>query len=250
MRYQRLDDWLAWQSKLHPKEIELGLARVAEVWQRLRPEGLACRVVTVAGTNGKGSCVAMLEAIYRQAGYHVGAYTSPHLQLYNERIRCNGSLVSDERLCLAFERVDQARRGQALTYFEFGTLAALDVFAEASLDLAILEVGLGGRLDAVNIVDPDVALITTVDLDHTDWLGGTREEIGLEKAGIIRAVRCPNRSIATPLSWVPGSFVPVRIFGCYRGRRDLAGQEEPIAIVHCHLPPYAVPSRSTMPLPS
>ncbi len=151
--------------------------------------GLACKVVTVAGTNGKGSCVAMLEAIYLQASYAVGAYTSPHLQRYNERVRVVGRAVSDERLCQAFERVDQARHGTTLTYFEFGTLAALDIFAGESLDLVILEVGLGGRLDAVNIIDPDVALITTVDLDHQDWLGATREEIGVEKAGIMRSGR-------------------------------------------------------------
>jgi dihydrofolate synthase/folylpolyglutamate synthase len=189
MRFHRLDDWLAWQSTLHPREIELGLERVAEVWRRLRPGGLASRVVTVAGTNGKGSCVAMLEAIYRQAGYRVGAYTSPHLQRYNERIRIDGAQVDDARLCRAFERVDRARRGRALTYFEFGTLAALDIFARQPLDLVVLEVGLGGRLDAVNIIDPDVALITTVDLDHADWLGATRQEIGLEKAGIMRTGR-------------------------------------------------------------
>jgi dihydrofolate synthase/folylpolyglutamate synthase len=189
MRFHRLDDWLAWQSTLHPKEIELGLGRVDVVWQRLQPGGLTCPVVTVAGTNGKGSCVAMLEAIYRQAGYRVGAYTSPHLRRYNERIRIDGTLVGDERLCQAFDRVDQARQGRALTYFEFGTLAALDIFARESLDLVVLEVGLGGRLDAVNIIDPDVALITTVDLDHSDWLGTNRDEIGLEKAGIMRAGR-------------------------------------------------------------
>jgi dihydrofolate synthase/folylpolyglutamate synthase len=187
MRYHGLDDWLAWQSTLHPNEIELGLGRVRRVWQRLHPQGLSSPVVTVAGTNGKGSSVAMLEAIYRQAGYRVGAYTSPHLQRYNERIRIDGSFVSDDRLCRAFDRVDRARQGRALTYFEFGTLAALDIFSQEALDLVILEVGLGGRLDAVNIIDADVALITTVDLDHAEWLGTTREEIGLEKAGIMRA---------------------------------------------------------------
>lgn len=186
MRFQRLDDWLAWQSTLHPKEIELGLERVAEVWQRLSPQGLSSPVVTVAGTNGKGSCVAMLEAIFRHAGYRVGAYTSPHLRHYGERIKLAGSPISDARLCRTFERVDQARQGRALTYFEFGTLAALDIFAQEALDLVVLEVGLGGRLDAVNLIDADVALITTVDLDHSDWLGATRQEIGLEKAGIMR----------------------------------------------------------------
>lgn len=186
MRFHKLDDWLDWQSALHPREIELGLERVAGVWRQLRPAGLYSRVITVAGTNGKGSSVAMLEAIYLQANYRVGSYTSPHLVRYNERIRHNGEAVSDERICEAFERVDQARNGTPLTYFEFGTLAALEIFAVESPDLVILEVGLGGRLDAVNIIDPDVALITTVDLDHMEWLGKTKEEIGAEKAGIMR----------------------------------------------------------------
>lgn len=187
MRFRELQEWLDWQATLHPEEIELGLARISEVWRHLRPEGLQSKVVTVAGTNGKGSCVAMLEAVYRQAGYSVGAYTSPHLIRYNERVRINGHAVTDDRLCAAFERVDSVRNGVTLTYFEFGTLAALDIFADESPDLTILEVGLGGRLDAVNIIDPDLALITTIDLDHTDWLGTTKEQIGWEKAGIMRA---------------------------------------------------------------
>ena len=187
MRFNSLDQWLDWQTTLHPKEIELGLERVASVWRRLKPAGLQSLVVTIAGTNGKGSSVAMLESIYRQGGYRVGAYTSPHLVRYNERIRIDGQEVSDEALCLAFEQVDRARGETVLTYFEFATLAALIIFSEQALDLVILEVGLGGRLDAVNIIDADLALITTVDLDHTDWLGDSREAIGLEKAGIMRA---------------------------------------------------------------
>ncbi|MCU7920722.1 MAG: bifunctional tetrahydrofolate synthase/dihydrofolate synthase [Candidatus Thiodiazotropha sp. (ex Epidulcina cf. delphinae)] len=189
MRFDTLDQWLDWQATLHPQQIELGLQRVAAVWRRLQPGGLQSRVVTVAGTNGKGSSVAMLEAIYRQAGFSVGAYTSPHLLRYNERIRLNGVAASDQRLCRAFEEVDQARAAATLTYFEFATLAALTIFAAEKPDLVILEVGLGGRLDAVNIIDADVALITTVDLDHTDWLGDDREAIGREKAGIMRAHR-------------------------------------------------------------
>ncbi|MEN8178549.1 MAG: bifunctional tetrahydrofolate synthase/dihydrofolate synthase [Pseudomonadota bacterium] len=189
MRFQNLDEWLDWQSTLHPAEIELGLERVSVVWRRLHPTGLTSKVITIAGTNGKGSNAAMLETIYLQAGYRVGLYTSPHLIRYNERIRTNGAEVSDAALCAAFENVDQARNGISLTYFEFGTLAALDIFAADPPDLIILEVGLGGRLDAVNIIDPDLAIITTVDLDHTDWLGETREQIGLEKAGIMRAGR-------------------------------------------------------------
>ncbi|OOZ36619.1 bifunctional tetrahydrofolate synthase/dihydrofolate synthase [Solemya velesiana gill symbiont] len=186
MRFNTLQQWLDWQSELHPSEIELGLERVSAVWSHLHDQAFSVPVVTVAGTNGKGSCVAMLEAIARAAGYRTGCYTSPHLIRYNERIRLDGEQVSDERICQAFQRVDEARQDQPLTYFEFGTLAALDIFATTQLDLVILEVGLGGRLDAVNIIDPHVALITTVDIDHSDWLGETREAIGREKAGIMR----------------------------------------------------------------
>ncbi|MEW8053430.1 MAG: bifunctional tetrahydrofolate synthase/dihydrofolate synthase [Candidatus Thiodiazotropha sp.] len=187
MRFETLDQWLDWQANLHPREIDLGLQRIKTVWQRLQPEGFQAQVVTVAGTNGKGSCVAMLESIYLQAGIHIGSFTSPHLVRYNERIRLNGEPVSDRQLCRAFEMIDQAREQISLSYFEFATLAALICFAAAKPDLVILEVGLGGRLDAVNIIDADVALITTIDFDHTDWLGNDVESIGREKAGIIRS---------------------------------------------------------------
>jgi len=143
-------------------------------------------VVTVAGTNGKGSTVAMLEAIFTAAGYKTGSYTSPHLIHYNERIKINQKPVSDELICQAFERIDRARDDISLTYFEFGTLAAIDIFHRCECEIVILEVGLGGRLDAVNVIDPDVALITTVDIDHQDWLGSDRNTIALEKAGIYR----------------------------------------------------------------
>ncbi|AKH19987.1 bifunctional tetrahydrofolate synthase/dihydrofolate synthase [Sedimenticola thiotaurini] len=189
MRFNNLDEWLDWQSQLHPKEIELGLERVSAVWQQLRAAPLDCKVITVGGTNGKGSCVGFLEAMLRSASYRVGCYTSPHLVRYNERILIDGKPVTDDQLCEAFERVDQARGESQLTYFEFGTLAALDLFAGAGLDVVVLEVGLGGRLDAVNIIDADVALITNVEIDHTDWLGETRELIGREKAGIMRGGR-------------------------------------------------------------
>lgn len=188
-RFDTLEQWLAWQETLHPSEIELGLERVGKVWRRLRPQGLACPVITVAGTNGKGSTVAMLEAILVAAGYRVGAYTSPHLRRYTERIHLAGAEVDADALCEAFARVDQARDAIPLTYFEFGTLAALDLFAGAGLDVVVLEVGLGGRLDAVNIVDPDVAVVTSVALDHAEWLGETRDDVGREKAGIFREGR-------------------------------------------------------------
>ncbi|MEJ2591042.1 MAG: bifunctional tetrahydrofolate synthase/dihydrofolate synthase [Candidatus Thiodiazotropha sp.] len=189
MRFKTLDQWLDWQATLHPREIELGLERVATVWKRLKPEGLGCPVITVAGTNGKGSCVAMLESVYRRAGYRVGVYTSPHLVRYQERIRLDGEPVDATRLCAVFDAIDRAREQITLTYFEFGTLAALSIFAEERPDLAILEVGLGGRLDAVNIIDADLAVITTIDLDHVGWLGESREAIGIEKAGIMRRDR-------------------------------------------------------------
>jgi dihydrofolate synthase/folylpolyglutamate synthase len=146
-------------------------------------------VITVGGTNGKGSTVALLEGMLRAAGYRTGCYTSPHLLRYNERIRIEGEDASDEALVASFERIEAARGDIPQTYFEFGTLAAIDLMARASLDVAVLEVGLGGRLDAVNIIDPDVAVVTTVDLDHQDWLGGDRDSIGREKAGIARAGR-------------------------------------------------------------
>ena len=193
MRFSTLDDWLRWQETLHPSEIELGLERVGSVFKRLWPQSPPFAVITVAGTNGKGSSVAMLAAILRAAGYRVASYTSPHLLRYNERIRINDHTVDDATLIEAFARIDQARQSLSLTYFEFGTLAALDIFyrchGEEGLDVALLEVGLGGRLDAVNIVDADVALITSISLDHTDWLGETRDAIGMEKAGILRAGR-------------------------------------------------------------
>ncbi len=186
---QSLSDWLHYQESLHPVEIELGLDRVRTVWQRLHAGPAPFFTITVAGTNGKGSSVAMLEAILREAGHTVGAYTSPHLLRYNERIRLDGEPVADEALIAAFERVEQARADVPLTYFEFGTLAALDIFAREAPAVVLLEVGLGGRLDAVNIVDADIALITGIGIDHVDWLGHDREAIGHEKAGILRPGR-------------------------------------------------------------
>jgi dihydrofolate synthase/folylpolyglutamate synthase len=189
MRFKRLRDWLQWQEQLHPQEIDLGLDRVATVARRLGLDQPRCKVITVAGTNGKGSSLAMLERIYLEAGYSAGLYTSPHLFEYNERIRVNGQTIDDLSLCQAFAAIDEARGEISLSYFEFGTLAALWCFNQSELDIILLEVGLGGRLDAVNLVDADVALITSIDIDHTDWLGSDREKIGLEKAGIMRSGR-------------------------------------------------------------
>ena len=187
-----LNDWLAYLEGLHPKGqggIELGLERVARVKSALA-QAPHCPVIVVGGTNGKGSTCALLEAIYTAAGYRVGCYTSPHLLDYNERVRIASEPIDDAALCAAFARVEAARQavgGVGLTYFEFGTLAAWEAFAAARVEVAILEVGLGGRLDAVNIYDADCSVVTGVALDHTDWLGETREAIGFEKAGIYRA---------------------------------------------------------------
>lgn len=182
-----LDSWLQYISSVHPREIELGLDRTKRVAQRLQlgtPDSL---VVTVAGTNGKGSCVATMEAILQQAGYKTGCYTSPHIHAFNERIRINSKSIDDESLVAALEAIDGAREGESLSYFEYATLAGLYLFRESQVDIALLEVGLGGRLDAVNIVDADVAIISSIGIDHTDWLGNDIESIAAEKAGIMRA---------------------------------------------------------------
>ena len=184
--FDNLRGWLAWQEQSHPLSIDLGLERVAKVYRGLNPNGDKPITITVAGTNGKGSCIAYLESIYREQGYRVGAYTSPHILKYNERIKIGGIPVDDETICQAFQRIERIRDNTSLSYFEFGTLAALDIFSRANLDVQLLEVGLGGRLDAVNIVDPDAAIISSIGIDHTAWLGETREAIGYEKAGIFR----------------------------------------------------------------
>ncbi|MBI5461148.1 MAG: bifunctional tetrahydrofolate synthase/dihydrofolate synthase [Gammaproteobacteria bacterium] len=189
MRFNTLNDWLAWQETLHPKAIDLGLERVREVAARMDLLEPAHSVITVAGTNGKGSSVAMLEAILACTGVRVGTYTSPHLWHYNERIRIDGQPIDDAALVAAFDRIDTARGEISLSYFEFGTLAALDLLQRAGVDVAVLEVGLGGRLDAVNILDADCALVTGIGIDHVEWLGSDREAIGREKAGIFRAGR-------------------------------------------------------------
>ncbi len=188
MRVQSLSDWLAFIERQHPQPIALGLDRVVEVFSRLNT-GISCPIVTVGGTNGKGSTCAMLEGILRAAGYRTGLYTSPHLLRYNERVRIGGREAGDEALVEAFAAVESARGSVALTYFEFGTLAAFYLFAREKLDAVILEVGLGGRLDAVNVLDADCAVLTSVGIDHVEFLGDSREAIGGEKAGIFRPGR-------------------------------------------------------------
>jgi len=186
MHFDSLKGWLDWQETLHPKSIDLGLERVSQVFARLNPQGIKPLTISIAGTNGKGSSVAFLDAIYRAQGVHVGAYTSPHIINYNERIKIDGVAASDEQICASFERIEAVRDNISLSYFEFSTLAALDIFIRANVAIQLLEVGLGGRLDAVNIVDADASIITSISIDHIAWLGETREAIGYEKAGIFR----------------------------------------------------------------
>lgn len=186
-----LSEWVHYQENLHSHRVELGLHRVRIVWQRILAGGqrIECPVIVVGGTNGKGSTVAFLESMYLQAGYHPIAYTSPHIDRYNERIRIAGENITDQQLVDAFEVIQLARNDISLSYFEFGTLAAFYIAARNSPDVLILEVGLGGRLDAVNILQHDVAIITNIAMDHMEWLGDSREKIAVEKAGIARSAR-------------------------------------------------------------
>lgn len=184
--HTELQQWLSKIEASHPSEIEMGLDRTLTVYSKLRTGRVAKKIIVVAGTNGKGSTIAMIEHLLLKMGLSVGVYTSPHIETYNERIRINGKNVDDRRIVESFEKVESVRGGVPLTYFEFGTLGAIHCLASEKLDVAILEVGLGGRLDAVNIIDADLAIITSVDIDHTEWLGSDRESIGFEKAGILR----------------------------------------------------------------
>ncbi len=242
-----LAEWLTWQEALNPAEIDLGLARVADVFRRMAvtPPEL---VVSVAGTNGKGSCAEVLAMLLNAGGRRTGLYTSPHLHRYNERIRVAGAPATDAAIVQAFEQVEAARDGVALTYFEFGTLAALQHFHNADCAAWVLEVGLGGRLDAVNIVDADVAVVTTVDLDHQQWLGDTVEQIAAEKAGILRAGKpafygdlpVPKSIVAraselgAPLHW-PGDGFSYRQSA---GASEWRWQGAATALDHLPLPPH------------
>ncbi|QIB52049.1 bifunctional tetrahydrofolate synthase/dihydrofolate synthase [Pseudomonas sp. OIL-1] len=203
MTPRSLTEWLTRLEGLHPKEIDMGLARVSRVASQLDVLRPASLVFTVTGTNGKGSTCAALASLLHQAGMRAGCYTSPHLVRYNERISIAGQLATDDQLCLAFEAVEQARGEVSLTYFEFGTLAALWLFKDAELDAVVLEVGLGGRLDAVNVVDANVAVVTSIGLDHQEYLGDTRELVGYEKAGILRQ----GRSVVCGEIDLPASFI-------------------------------------------
>jgi dihydrofolate synthase/folylpolyglutamate synthase len=186
MNTKSLADWLSYLEQLHPSAIDMGLDRARQVLQKLNLGRLAPWIITVTGTNGKGSTCAFLARLLRSAGLRVGVYSSPHLLRYNERVLIDDNEVSDQALCEAFAEVDSARGDVSLTYFEMGTLAAFWLFSQARLDAVVLEVGLGGRLDAVNLVDADLAVVTSIGLDHSEWLGNTRESVAFEKSGIFR----------------------------------------------------------------
>lgn len=218
VRFPRLGDWLDWQQSTHPRVIDLGLERVSRVLARTgwhRPTG---PVVTIGGTNGKGSCLALLEAMLREGGYRVGTFTSPHFVDYRERIRIDGEWVSEASLVAAFERIADASGGDTLTYFEHNALAALLLFESACPDAILLEVGLGGRLDAVNVVDADVAVVVTVGLDHMEFLGRDVESIGREKAGIFRRGRPAICGIPDPPRSVIDSAASLGATLLLRGR--------------------------------
>lgn len=209
-----LEKWVDWLLHLHAQEIDLGLDRIRQVAERMELLQPVPIVLTVAGTNGKGSSVAMLVSILQAAGYRVGAYTSPHIQCFNERIQLLGGLATDQQIVSAFDEIERGRQDTKLTYFEFSTLAALSVFKQAKLDVVVLEVGLGGRLDAVNVVDASAALITAIDIDHIDWLGDDRGQIAIEKAGVTRTGRVavcsdPNPP-ATLATYAKTNQVPLR----------------------------------------
>ena len=216
-RFTTLAEWLAWFETLHPKKIDFSLDRICAVLEALGIATPRYRIVTVGGTNGKGSCVAILESIYLQAGYKVGAFTSPHLWRFNERIRLGGANVSDTTLIGIFAHMDNARGPITLSYFEASAVAAMLHFAEQQVDVAILEVGMGGRLDAVNVYDADAALIVSIDLDHREYLGPDREAIGREKAGILRAGKPAIVGDADPpqsvLAMAAGLGAPLRYLG-------------------------------------
>ena len=203
MQERSVQQWVDYIQTLHHREIELSLDRVRQVYQRLYPLGMSCKVITVAGTNGKGSTAEIIASIYAQSGCRVGKFSSPHLVDFAERYSINGSNVSNQALLDAFVKIEQARAEIPITFFEFGALLAIELFSAAEVDIAVMEVGLGGRLDAINIIDADVAIITSISIDHTAWLGNTVEEIGREKAGIARA----NRPCIVGIKQPPQSII-------------------------------------------
>ncbi len=246
LRGRTLEEWLAWFQALHPKKIDLSLERLTAVLGRLDLLHPPYRVITVAGTNGKGSCVAMLESIYWHAGYRVGSFTSPHIWRFNERIRFDGADATDQELVELFETIGATLGSITLSYFESSAVAALLHFARRRAEVAVLEVGMGGRLDAANAIDADGALIVSIDLDHQEWLGNDREAIGREKAGIMRAGkpvvvadRKPPRSVldhasasGARLSLIGRDFAPRRIGNAWRRAAD------PDSAAPLPLPPF------------
>ncbi|MFP5465597.1 MAG: bifunctional tetrahydrofolate synthase/dihydrofolate synthase [Gammaproteobacteria bacterium] len=259
MRFSRLDDWLSWLETLHPQAIDLGLDRVRQVAQRLGLLQPGVPVVTVAGTNGKGSVTALLEALLRAHGRRTGLYTSPHIRRFNERIRIDGREAADDDIVRALAAVDAARGEVSLTYFEFTTLAAFLLFREAGLDAWVLEIGLGGRLDAVNVIDPDVAVLTSVGLDHGDWLGHTREDVGREKAGIFRAgrpavigdaeppdsVRAAVRNLEARALWVGEDFAVSALANACWSWRGIGAHGAALLLEGLPCPPLALANAAT-----
>jgi len=227
MSVKNLTEWLDYISLVHPSEMEFGLERIRSVFESLSISNSAKKCIVVGGTNGKGSTVSLIERGLNDLGYTVGSYTSPHIQAYNERVKINQKLVSDQQLVDAFERIELYRSNVPLTYFEYGTLAALDILFAANLDVIILEVGLGGRLDAVNIIDADISVITSIAIDHVDWLGSDVQKIGIEKAGILRESRTfvAGRDLPKSVLDIAGSLncnvkQCGKEFGCSQGANE------------------------------
>ena len=242
-RFSTLDEWLAWLETLHPKKIDFSLDRVRSVLASLDLNEPPYRVITVGGTNGKGSCIAILESIYRSAGYSVGAFTSPHLWRFNERLRLDGREATDAELIELFEIIDAARGPVSLSYFEFSAVAAILLFARGQVDVALLEVGMGGRLDAVNAIDADAALIVNIDIDHREWLGEDRDSIGFEKAGIMRSGRPVIIGDANPPASLLSAIDDKCANGILHGRDfDYVSSGHALSWVRAGRPPVELPA--------
>ena len=242
-RFATLDDWLAWLETQHPKKIDFGLDRVRAVLASLDLNPPPWRAIAIGGTNGKGSCVALLESIYLAAGYSVGAFTSPHLWRFNERLRLDGAEASDAQLIELFRIIDAGRGAVSLTYFEFSAVAAILFYARERVDVALLEVGMGGRLDAVNAIDADAALIVSIDLDHREWLGEDRDSIGREKAGIVRAGRPVIVGDANPPASLVSAIRASGANGILRGRDfDFIADGGQLDLVRAQTPAVTLPA--------